>query len=221
MSSTDTTTHNDTEGADAAETPDAKATDGPEHTETATARRSPARDVRSRRAVSMPLSTVVAGAVAVLALVAAATLGGFLVAARGDLAQRDQHAADDRHAEQAATNYAVGAATIRFDDLGAWIGRLKQGTSPQLSNKFDATAPKLQDILTPLKWTSTASPITAKVSSSAGGLYKVDVFVNVSSTNAQNPDGAQTTVTYNVTLDKNSGWTITDVGGVNAALPTK
>ncbi|MEV6431475.1 hypothetical protein [Nocardia sp. NPDC051463] len=41
----------------------------------------------------------------------------------------------------------------------------------------------------------------------------------MSSTNAQSPEGAQTSVTYNVTLDKNSGWKITDVGGVDGALP--
>ncbi|WTL60452.1 hypothetical protein OG203_17345 [Nocardia sp. NBC_01499] len=59
------------------------------------------------------------------------------------------------------------------------------------------------------------------VMSAQDGSYKVDVFVNVSSTNAQSPDGAQTTVTYNVTLDENSGWKITDVGGVGGALPLK
>lgn len=57
--------------------------------------------------------------------------------------------------------------------------------------------------------------------SETGGIYQVDVFVNVNSTNIQNPDGAQTTVTYNVTLDRGSDWKITDVGGMDAALPTK
>ncbi|WP_328408842.1 hypothetical protein [Nocardia sp. NBC_00403] len=64
-----------------------------------------------------------------------------------------------------------------------------------------------------------ATPITAKVMSEQDGIFKVNVFVNVSSTNAQSPEGAQTSVTYNVTLDKNSGWKITDVGGVDGALP--
>lgn len=50
------------------------------------------------------------------------------------------------------------------------------------------------------------------------GIYQVDVFIDASSTNAQSPEGAQTTVTYRVTLDENSGWQITDVGG---ALPLK
>ncbi|MCU1639967.1 MAG: hypothetical protein JWN03_242 [Nocardia sp.] len=171
--------------------------------------------------ISMPMSTLVASAVAVVMVVAAGVLGGFLWSARDDLSHRDVRTADDSHAEQVATKYAVGAATIRFDDLNSWIGQLKAGTSPQLANKFDITGPKLEEILTPLKWTSTASPIAARVSSVNGAIYKVDVFVNVSSTNAQNPQGAQTTVTYNITLDKSASWQITDVGGVNSALPVK
>lgn len=139
-----------------------------------------------------------------------------------NVAATSNAAADDtRHAEQIATDYAVGAATIRFDEFEAWIGRLKVNTAPALANKFDGTAPKLQEILTPLQWNSTATPIAAKVMSETGGIYQVDVFVNVNSTNIQNPDGAQTTVTYNVTLDRGSDWKITDVGGMDAALPTK
>lgn len=66
-------------------------------------------------------------------------------------ATRNAAADDTRHAEQIATDHAVGAATIRFDEFDAWIGRLKVNTAPALANKFDATAPKLQEILTPLQ----------------------------------------------------------------------
>ncbi|MVU77214.1 hypothetical protein GPX89_08130 [Nocardia sp. ET3-3] len=144
-----------------------------------------------------------------------------LISARGDLSRRDTVAADDARAEQVASDYAVGASTVNFADFDAWVARLKKNTAPALSNKFDATAPKLQDLLTPLKWTSTGSPISAKVVSESGGVFKVNVFVNVSSTNAQNPDGAQTTVTYNVSVDRGADWKISDVGGLNGALPLK
>ncbi|QIS24730.1 hypothetical protein F6W96_38645 [Nocardia terpenica] len=160
-------------------------------------------------------------AITAVLTIAGVTVAAFLVAARHDIAHRDAVVAGDRHAEQAATDYAVGAATVNFADFNAWVTRLKVGTVPALANKFDATAPKLQEILTPLKWTSTASPIATTVLSESGGIYKVDVFVNVSSTNVQNPQGAQTTVTYSVTVDANSGWKISDVGGMDAALPTK
>ncbi|MEV5838081.1 hypothetical protein [Nocardia sp. NPDC052112] len=171
--------------------------------------------------VSIRISTVVLGTVIGALVIAVAVLSGFLFSARSDLADRNDRAAADKKAEQVATEYAVGAATVNYQDIPSWVAELKANTVPQLANKFDATAPKLEQILVPLKWTSTAAPITAKVMSEQGSVYKVDVFVNVSSTNAQSPEGAQTTVTYNITLDKNSDWKITDVGGVDGALPMK
>ncbi|MEV6773754.1 hypothetical protein AB0N05_34475 [Nocardia sp. NPDC051030] len=174
-----------------------------------------------QRTVSIPVASVGwAGAVAVLAIVAV-VLGGFLFSARSDLSNRNTAAAENKRAEQVASDYAVGASTVNFADFNSWVARLKSNTAPALANKFDTSAPKLQDILTPLKWTSTATPITAKVMSESSGIYKVNVFINVSSTNAQNPDGAQTTVTYNVTVDGNSDWKVTDVGGMDGALPLK
>ncbi|MEV6558227.1 hypothetical protein AB0M22_21110 [Nocardia sp. NPDC051756] len=172
-------------------------------------------------AVSISVAALLQGVTIAVLVVAVCVLSGFLWSARSDLADHNDRAAADAKAEQVATDYAVGAATVNYQDINTWVGKLKADTSPQLATKFDATAPKLQQILVSLKWTSTASPITAKVASTENGIYKVNVFVNVSSTNAQSPDGAQTTVTYNVTLDKNSGWQITDVGGVGGALPLK
>lgn len=169
--------------------------------------------------VSVRVSTLVRGVVIGLLVLAVIVLGVLLWAARGDISERDDHAAAERRAEQLATDYAVGAATVNYQDLSAWITNLEANTTPQLASKFDATAPKLEQILVPLKWTSTATPIAAKVISEQGGVYKVNVFVNVTSTNAQTPDGAQTTVTYTVTLDESADWKITDVGGVDGALP--
>ncbi|NMN94284.1 hypothetical protein FGL95_04430 [Nocardiaceae bacterium YC2-7] len=141
--------------------------------------------------------------------------------ANADARARDAATADNQRAEQIATDYALGASTIDFKDFPTWLGKLKANTAPTLSNKFDATAPKLQEILTPLQWTSTATPIAAKVMSENGGLYQVDVFLNVTSTSAQTPQGGQTTVTYNITIDTNADWKITDVGGMAGALPVK
>ncbi|WP_434158963.1 hypothetical protein C5142_23185 [Rhodococcus sp. BGS-1C] len=41
----------------------------------------------------------------------------------------------------------------------------------------------------------------------------------VTSTSAQTPQGTATTVTYALTIDKNNDWKITDVGGLEGALP--
>ncbi|MBJ8342004.1 hypothetical protein JGU71_24250 [Antrihabitans sp. YC3-6] len=174
-----------------------------------------------KRTVSFSWSTLAWGAATAALVVAVVVLAVIAISSRRDIAQRDSAAADANRAEQVATDYAVGAATVRFDDFDAWVGRLKTNTAPALADKFAATAPKLQEILTPLKWTSTATPIAAKVISESGGTRQVDVFLDVNSTNAQNPDGAQTTVTYTITIDQDSDWQVTDVGGMDAALPTK
>ncbi|MBB5912671.1 Mce-associated membrane protein [Nocardia transvalensis] len=184
------------------------------------------KEVRVRRgsrgrtvSVSLPALGITAGVVVLIVALAVACVGWW--SARGDLADARASADRDRHAEQVATDYAVGASTIDHTNVPAWVAKLKANTSPQLANKFDATAPKLEEILLPLQWTSTASPIAATIGSVSGGVYKVNVFVNVNSTNAQNPKGGQMTVTYNVTVDSNAGWQITDVGGLDGALPTR
>lgn len=171
------------------------------------------------KTVSLKLSTLALGAAAVVLIGALIAVSALWLSARHDLASRDAKAADEQHAEQVATDYSVGASNINFTDLNSWATRLKANTTPTLGNKFDATAPKLQEILVPLKWTSSATPVSAKVVSHDNGLYQVNVFLNVTSTNAQNPEGVQTTVTYNVSVDPANGWKITDVGGMNLALP--
>lgn len=176
---------------------------------------------KAPRQVAIRLSTVLAG-VAIFGLLAAACVFAVLwMLAKNDLSDRDAAAADDHHAEQVATDYAVGASTIDYRDTKSWFDKLKVNTTPQLSAKFDATAPQLEQILLPLQWTSKATPIDAKINSESGGIYKVNVFLNVTSTSAQTPEGGQTTVTYAITIDKNADWKITEVGGMEGALPIK
>ncbi|GAA5057821.1 hypothetical protein [Nocardia callitridis] len=176
---------------------------------------------RPSRSVSIKLSTVLGAAVLAVLVVALVVVTALWRSAAGDVQDREQKAADDQHAEQVATDYAVGASNIDYKDADGWLTRLQANTVPQLSDKFKATAPKLQEILVPLKWTSEAKPIAAKVTSDDGGIYKVSVFLNVNSTSAQSPDGGRMTVTYNVTLDRNADWKISDVGGMDDALPIK
>ncbi|WP_405494124.1 hypothetical protein [Nocardia sp. NBC_00511] len=176
---------------------------------------------RDPRTLSIRLSTVLTGIV--IAALAAATLvfAGLYLSANSTLADRDSKESTDRHAEQIASDYALGASTIDYHDVKGWIGRLQAGTTPQLSAKFDATAAQLEQILLPLQWTSKATPLSATVVSEADGVFKVNAYLNVTSTSAQTPDGAQTTVTYSLTIDRASGWKITDVGGLRNALPAK
>ncbi|WP_433625008.1 hypothetical protein [Nocardia sp. CA-120079] len=99
-----------------------------------------------RGTLSIRVSTVVVGAVIAALVIAVAVLGGLLVSARGDLADRNDREAADKRAEQVATEYAVGAATVNYQDITSWVAELKANTVPQLANKFDATAPKLEQI---------------------------------------------------------------------------
>src|SRR5690349_1648008 len=108
-----------------------------------------AKPAKSHRTLSIRLSTVVTAAAAVALIALAAVFGSLWLSARGDLHDRDDRAAAQQHAEQVATDYAVGASNIDYQNVGAWIGKLKAGTSSQLAQKFDATAPKLQEILVP------------------------------------------------------------------------
>lgn len=168
----------------------------------------------------VPLSTVVAGLILIVLVTCNIVFAVMYLSARSTIDASDRNARDREQAEQIATDYAVGAATTDYRDIESWFDRLGKNTSPQLSAKFEATAPQLQQILVPLNWVSTASPITAKVRSESDGVYTVDAFVSVSSTSTQAPQGAKTTVTYSVTLDSTADWVVTDVGGIDGdALP--
>ncbi len=174
-----------------------------------------------RRAITIRVSTVLTWAVIAASVVAAGVFASLWLGAKNDLAQRDGRAADDKRVQQIATDYALGASTIDYRDTKAWFDKLKANTAPPLAAKFDASAPQLEQILMPLQWTSKATPITAVVLSENNGVFKANVFLNVTSTSAQTPQGVQTTVTYSLTIDKNSDWKITDVGGLDGALPVK
>ncbi|MFD6393851.1 hypothetical protein [Nocardia sp. NPDC060259] len=171
--------------------------------------------------VAVQVSTLIGGAVIAVLAIIALVLGVLLGSARSDLSDLKAEDADNAKAEQIALDYAVGSATLNYQDVNAWVAELKAGTSPELSAKFDATGAKLEQIIIPLKWTSSATPITAKVMSHEGEVYKVAAFVDVSTTNAQNPDGLRNTVTYNITVDAGQDWKITDVGSTDGTLPTK
>ncbi|WP_232283200.1 hypothetical protein [Gordonia alkanivorans] len=202
----DSETTDDTASAATRDEPTKKSNDGPH---------------RGRRNRTLSVSMSALGwAITVVAVTAVAiAFAALYFSARADISAEQRRAADTSHAERIAADYATGAATIQYSDMGGWLNRLKANTTPQLANKFDATAPKLDEILAPLKWSSTASPIAAKVISESNGIYKVNVFLTVNSTNSQSPDGGQTTVTYSITLDRNNDWKITDVGGIDGALP--
>ncbi len=84
----------------------------------------------SPKTVQLKLSTLALAAAAVLVIGALITTTALWLSARGDLSDRDAQAADEKHAEQVATDYSVGASNINFSDLTSWTTRLKANTTP-------------------------------------------------------------------------------------------
>jgi Mce-associated membrane protein len=173
-----------------------------------------------RQPASIRVRSVVVGAIVVVLIGAVAVLGWLYYGAKAELDANAAQAANDRHAEEVALDYAVNAAAMDFKDLAAWKVRLVEGTSPELTEKLSKAADSMEQILVPLQWNSTAKPLVAKVRSHEGGIYVVDAFVSVLTKTVQAPEGLQSTATYSITLDGNNNWQITDVGGIDAVMPS-
>jgi Mce-associated membrane protein len=162
----------------------------------------------------------------VTALIAAllASIGVLAWLYRAEKAQLDQQArqtANNRHAEQIALDYAVDAAKINYQDLGAWKKDLVKGTTRELTDKLNGAAKSMEQILEPLQWNSTATPLVAKVRSDSNGIYIVDTFVGVETKTIQAPEGLRSTATYSITIDSNHDWQISEVGGIGAVIEHK
>jgi Mce-associated membrane protein len=187
-------------------------------------RRVPGTFLRAGRRVGesvIKLKTIVATVVAGAVIISLGVVGWQLHVKSGDLDDLHMDMAAQAHAEQVALDYATGAAQMDFHDLASWHGRLTKGTSPELTNRLSQAGTSMEQIITPLQWVSTASPVAAKVSSEANGVYAVDCFINVLTKNSQAPDGIQSTATYKLTLDSRHNWLITDIGGIDSALSGK
>jgi hypothetical protein len=170
------------------------------------------------RQLSVSLRTVVVSVVICLLTVAAAALGWLYMGAQDKLDAQAREASNRQRAEDIATDYAVNAADMDYQDFKAWKVKLVNGTSPELKDKLTKAADSMEQVLAPLQWKSTAKPLAAKVRSNAGGVYTIDSFVSVLTKTMQAPDGLQSTATYSITVDSNKDWQITDVGGVDSAL---
>ncbi|WP_245718143.1 hypothetical protein [Nocardia miyunensis] len=170
---------------------------------------------------AIKLKTIVSGGVVAAVVVAVGVLGWQLHSKSNDLDHLHAGMADQSHAEQVALDYATGAAQMDFHDLASWRARLTKGTSPELSDRLTKASTSMEQIITPLQWVSTASPVAAKVTSESNGAYSVDCFVNVLTKNSQAPDGIQSTATYKMTVDSHNDWLITDIGGIDSALGAK
>lgn len=175
--------------------------------------------------LSLRWDVLVVSALLALSLVGNALFGWFwLQSARSEQLAESAAAAlrediDSRHhAEQVALDYAKGAADMNYKDIPGWTKRLTANTSPELTKKLKEAAAAMEQIIVPLQWVSTPTPIAAVTRSEHDGVYVVNCFVSVTTKNAQAPDGIMSTATYTVSINKNDNWVITDVGGVDSAM---
>lgn len=178
-------------------------------------------DSKTQRQLSISVRGLTLGVVVVAVAIGVAVLGWLYIGAQHQLAAQEQKSHDYARAENVALDYAVNAAQINFQDLNPWKTKLVAGTGPELSAKLTKAGQEMEQILVPLQWNSTATPLAAKVRTETGGVYTVDCFVSVQTKTVQGPEPLQSTATYSVTIDSNHGWQITDVGGIGSVVGAK
>jgi Mce-associated membrane protein len=175
----------------------------------------------SPRRVSLSVRTLVVATLFAVLLAALGAMAWLYFGERTKVEAQLRQTDNDRHAEQIALDYAVNAATMNFQDLNTWKGKLVNGTTPNLREKLTKAATSMEQLLVPLEWTSTAQPLVAKVRSDTNGVYVVDTFVSVQTKTTQAPDRLQSTATYSITINSKDNWQISDVGGIGAVAGAK
>ncbi|WP_408066382.1 hypothetical protein [[Mycobacterium] nativiensis] len=173
------------------------------------------------RHVSISVRALAVGAVVIGFLAAIGTMTWLYLGVKAEFDDQARRAADSAHAEQISLDYAVNAAVMDYKDLGPWKQNLVKNMTPELKEKLTKAAIAMEQILLPLQWSSTASPIAAKVRSVDNGVYIVDAFVSVMTKTVQAGENLQSTATYSITVDSNNEWQISDVGGIAAAVENK
>ncbi|MGZ9826403.1 hypothetical protein ACXYTP_05775 [Tsukamurella ocularis] len=158
--------------------------------------------------------TTVVITVVILALLAASiTFGVLWGLQKSENSDMKAAAAEKAQAEKVAAEYAAGASTFDYRDLSPWRAAIVKGVAPDLKSRMDATAGAMNQLLQPLQWVSKGTVMDAVVNSQSGPVYKVSAYVKVVATNVQAASGREVVSVYNVTLDKDKDWQITDVGG--------
>ena len=173
------------------------------------------------RRISISVRTLVIAAVIVAWIASVGFLTWLYLGEKGKVEATAQQVANYHRAEQISLDYAVKAARIDYKDLNAWKKNLVENTTPQLHEKLTDAGKSMEQLLVPLQWNSTATPLVAKVRSNDKGVYVVDTFVGVNTKTMQAPEGLQSTATYSVTVDSNQNWQVSEVGGVGSVVGQK
>lgn len=162
--------------------------------------------------LTLSVKSLLTGLGALAVLIVGALLIWLVVDKSGQVSDLKAEAKNNAHAEKVALDYATGAANMSYEDTQGWLTRLTANTTPELSAKLRNAASQMEQLLRPMQWSSTSSPITAKVSSVDGDVYQVDAFVQIITKNVQtSATGIDTTATYKLTIDKGQDWMITAI----------
>lgn len=178
-------------------------------------------DTAAPRRLSISVRALLVGGLVTVLVIALGVMTWLYLDARASVQAQQRKSGDDRRAEQIAMDYAVGAATMNYQDLNSWKGRLVKGTTDNLKDKLTKAATSMEQILVPLEWNSTAKPLAAKVRSDTDGTFVVDTFVSVLTKTTQAPDTLPSTATYSISIDSHNNWAISDVGGIGAVVGSK
>lgn len=178
-------------------------------------------DGKPPRRLSISLRSLAIGVVIAAVAGGVVVLAWLYTGAQDKLNALEHRSQNYARAENIGLDYAVNAAQINSQDLNPWKTKLVAGTGPELSEKLTKAGQEMEQILVPLQWNSTATPLAAKVRSDDGGVYVVDCFVSVLTKTVQGPEPLQSTATYSVTIDSNHDWQITDVGGIGSVVEPK
>ncbi|MCS3780619.1 hypothetical protein [Tsukamurella ocularis] len=179
----------------------------------ASARTAATRNQAAGLTAGATVTTVVITVVILALLAASITFGVLWGLQKSENSDIKAAAAEKAQAEKVAAEYAAGASTFDYKDLTPWRNALTTRTSDDLKKRFEATVGAMNQLLQPLQWVSKGTVKDAVVNSQSGPIFKVSVYVNIDTTTVQNPAGRSVLTLYNVTLDKDKDWQISDVGG--------
>lgn len=180
---------------------------------------SPADEAATPRKIPAVVTTVII-TVAVMALLAGTVLFAvFWNKNRAEIDKREQAAADRSHAEKVAADYATGASSFDYRDMGPWRTALVKGVSPEVKAKLDLSAGALNQLMQPLQWVSKAEFLDSTVKSENGNIYTVGAYMNITTSTVQSPDQAPRMTAFTITIDKSQDWLITEVGDALGQLP--
>ncbi|KXP10874.1 hypothetical protein AXK57_05665 [Tsukamurella pulmonis] len=177
-------------------------------------RPAPRRAAASVPAAGATVTTVVVTVVILALLATSITFGVLWGMQKSDNDEAQAAAADRAQAGKVAADYAVRASTVDYRDLPAYQSGIAEGVAPKLKERFVASAPVLDQLFQPMQWVSKGTVLDTVLSSQNGSIYKVNAYVKVETSNVQVPSGRESVTVYNVTMDKDQDWLITDAGGL-------